>query len=108
MDRTDPSHLVAGGAIVWNSEAGVAGTTAGTGSSTDWQNMFDVRTAGGNATSRVTALDAVTIGGTQYVAAAWCGPCNPSVPGGGGFEAGIRDAQQQWRHLARDCAGMHR
>ena len=31
MDRTNPNHLVAGGAFVWNSEAGIAGTTAGTG-----------------------------------------------------------------------------
>jgi hypothetical protein len=45
MDRTNPNHLVAGGAYVWNSEAGVAGTTVGTGTSTDWQNIFDVRTA---------------------------------------------------------------
>jgi len=109
MDRTDPSHLVAGGAIVWNSEAGVAGTTVGTGSSTDWQNIFDVRTAlGGNATSQVTALDAVTVGGTQYVAAAWCGPCNPSVPGGGGFEAGLvmlTNSRGSWHATAQECTG---
>lgn len=90
MDRTDPGHLVAGGALVWNSGAGVAGTTIGTGTATDWQPIFDVRTAlGGNAASQVSALDAVTVGGVQYVAAAWCGPCNASFPGGGGFKAGI-------------------
>src|SRR6266849_3563861 len=38
MDRTNSSHLVSGGAIVWNSEAGVAGTSS-------WTNIFDVRTA---------------------------------------------------------------
>jgi hypothetical protein len=109
MDRTDPSHLVAGGAIVWNSEAGIAGTTVGTGTSTDWQNIFDVRTArGGNPTSQVTALDAVTIAGTQYVAAAWCGPCNPSFPGGGGFEAGIvmlSNSGGSWHATAQECTG---
>jgi len=109
MDRTNPSHLVAGGAIVWNSEAGVAGTTAGTGTATDWQNIFDVRTAlGGNATSQVTALDAVTIGGTQYVAAAWCGPCNPSFPSGSGFEAGLvmlSNTGGTWHATAQECTG---
>ena len=109
MDRTNPSHLVAGGAFVWNSEAGVAGTTAGTGASTDWQPIFDVRKAlGGNATSQVTALDAVTIGGTQYVAAAWCGPCNAELPGRGRLPSGHRDAQQQRRQLARNGSGVHR
>ena len=112
MDRTNPSHLVAGGAIVWNSEAGIAGTTSGTGASTDWQNIFDVRTAlGGNATSQVTALDAVTIGGTQYVAAAWCGPCNPSFPGGGGFQAGIvmlSNSGGSWHATAQACTGAAR
>ena len=107
MDRTNPSHLVAGGAFVWNSEAGVAGTTAGTGASTDWQNIFDVRTAlGGNAASQVTALDAVTIGGTQYVAAAWCGPCNPSFPSGSGFAAGIvmlSNSGGSWHATAQAC-----
>jgi hypothetical protein len=107
MDRTNPSHLVAGGAIVWNSEAGIAGTTSGTGAATDWQNIFDVRTAlGGNAASQVTALDAVTIGGTQYVAAAWCGPCNASFPGGGGFKAGIvmlSNSGGSWHATAQAC-----
>jgi hypothetical protein len=107
MDRTNPSHLVAGGAIVWNSEAGIAGTTAGTGASTDWQPIFDVRNAlGGNATSQVTALDAVTIGGTQYVAAAWCGPCNASFPGGGGFHSGIvmlSNSGGSWHATSQSC-----
>jgi hypothetical protein len=83
MDRTNSAHLVAGGAIVWNSEAGVGGTTS-------WTNIFDTRTAlGGNPASEVTALDAITVGSTQYVAAAWCGPCNGSFSSGGGFKAGI-------------------
>jgi hypothetical protein len=107
MDRTNPSHLVAGGAIVWSSEAGIAGTTAGTGASTDWQPIFDVRNAlGGNATSQVTALDAVTIGRTQYVAAAWCGPCNASFPGGGGFQSGIvmlSNSGGTWHATAQAC-----
>ena len=109
MDRTNPDHLVAGGAFVWSSQAGVAGTTAGTGATTDWQNIFDVRTAlGGNATSQVTALDAVTVGSTQYIAAAWCGPCNPSFPGGGGFEAGIvmlSNSGGSWHATAQECTG---
>ncbi len=109
MDRTNPSHLVAGGAYVWNSEAGVAGTTAGTGAATDWRNIFDVRTAlGGNAASQVTALDAVTVGGTQYVAAAWCGPCNPSFPSGTGFKAGIvmlSNSGGTWHATAQECTG---
>ncbi len=83
MDRTNPNHLLAGGAIVWNSEAGIAGTTG-------WTNIFDVRTAtGANAAAEVTALDGVTIGGVQYVAAAWCGSCNASFSTGGGFHSGI-------------------
>jgi photosystem II stability/assembly factor-like uncharacterized protein len=109
MDRTNPSHLVAGGAFVWNSEAGVAGTTANTGAATDWKNIFDVRTAlGGNAASQVTALDAVTVGGTQYVAAAWCGPCNPSFPSGTGFAAGIvmlSNSGGSWHATAQECTG---
>jgi hypothetical protein len=109
MDRTNPSHLVAGGAIVWNSEAGIAGTTSGTGASTDWQNIFDVRNAlGGNAASEVTALDAVTIGGTQYVAAAWCGACNARFPGGGGFHSGIvmlSNSGGSWHATAQACTG---
>ena len=108
MDRTNPNHLVAGGAFVWNSEAGIAGTTAGTGASTDWQSIFDVRTAlGGNAASQVTALDAVTVSGTQYVAAAWCGPCNPSVPDGVGFKAGIvllSNSGGSWHATAQQCS----
>lgn len=108
MDRTNPSHLVAGGAIVWNSEAGIAGTTAGTGASTGWQPIFDVRNAlGGNATSQVTALDAVTIGGTQYVAAAWCGPCNANFPGGGGFQSGLVMLSNNggtWHATAQVCS----
>ena len=109
MDRTNSSHLVAGGAFVWNSEAGVAGTTANTGAATDWKNIFDVRAAlGGNAASQVTALDAVTVGGTQYVAAAWCGPCNPSFPSGSGFQAGIvmlSNSGGTWHANAQECTG---
>jgi hypothetical protein len=107
MDRTNPNHLVSGGAIVWNSEAGVAGTTAGTGASTDWQNIFDVRTAlGANAAAQVSALNAVTIGGTQYVAAAWCGPCNPSFTTGTGFRSGVvmlSNSGGSWHATAQVC-----
>jgi photosystem II stability/assembly factor-like uncharacterized protein len=109
MDRTNPSHLVAGGAFVWNSEAGIAGTTAGTGAATDWQPIFDVRKAlGGNAASQVTALDAVTIGDTQYVTAAWCGPCNGSFPSGSGFQSGIvmlSNSGGTWHATAQACTG---
>ncbi len=109
MDRTDSRHLVAGGALVWNSDAGVAGTTANTGAATDWKSIFDVRTAtGGNATSQVTALDAITVGNTQYVAAAWCGPCNPSFPSGSGFKAGIvmlNNSGGTWHATAQECTG---
>ena len=109
MDHTNPSHLVAGGALVWNSEAGVAGTTAGTGAPTDWRSIFDVRTAlGGTAAAQVTALDAVTVGGTQYVAAGWCGPCNPSIPGGSGFRAGIvflSNSGGTWHPTGQQCSG---
>ncbi|MCL1869344.1 MAG: hypothetical protein FWF90_02895 [Promicromonosporaceae bacterium] len=109
VDRTNPDHLVAGGAFVWNSESGIAGTTVGTGTSTDWQNVFDVRTAlGGNATSQVTALDAVTVGGTQYIAATWCGPCNPSFTDGSGFAAGVvmlSNSGGAWHATAQECTG---
>ncbi|TMC51693.1 MAG: glycosyl hydrolase [Chloroflexi bacterium] len=103
MDRTNPAHLVAGGAIVWNSESGVAETnTPGA-----WQNIFDVRTAlGGNAASQVTALDAITVGKTQYVAAAWCGPCNVSFGSGTGFHAGIvllKNGGAGWQPTAQYC-----
>jgi hypothetical protein len=87
----------------------VAGTTAGTGAATDWQNIFDVRSAlGGNALSQVTALDAITVGGSQYVAAAWCGPCNPSFPSGSGFAAGIvmlSNSGGTWHATAQECTG---
>ena len=109
MDRTNSNHLVAGGALVWNSEAGVAGTTANTGAATDWKSIFDVRNAlGGNAASQVTALDAITVGDTQYVAAAWCGPCNPSFSTGGGFEAGLvmlNNGGGTWHATAQECTG---
>ena len=109
MDRTNSSHLVSGGAIVWNSEAGIAGTTSGTGTSTDWQNIFDTRTAvGGNAASEVSALDAVTIGGVQYVAAAWCGPCNGSFATGGGFHSGVvmlNNSGGSWHATTQVCSG---
>jgi hypothetical protein len=110
MDRTNSSHLVAGGAIVWNSEAGIAGTTSGTGTSTDWQPIFDVRTAlGGDAASQVTALDAVTAAdGTQHVAAAWCGPCNASFATGTGFRSGIvmlSNSGGSWHATAQACTG---
>ncbi len=107
MDRTNPNHLVAGGAIVWNSEAGVGGTTAGTGAATDWQNIFDVRTAlGASAAAEVTSLNAVTVGGTQYVAAGWCGPCNPSFTTGTGFKAGfvmLSNSGGSWHVTAQEC-----
>jgi hypothetical protein len=112
MDRTNPAHLLAGGAIVWNSESGVAGTTSGTGNPTDWQNIFDVRNAtGANVLARnaqVTALDAVTINGVEYVAAAWCGPCNPSFATGGGFRSGIvmlNNSGGSWHWTSQVCTG---
>jgi hypothetical protein len=109
MDRTDPNHLVAGGAIVWSSDAGVAGVTSGTGAATDWQNIFDTRTAtGAGAAAQVTALDAVTIGGTRYVAAAWCGPCNPRfTPAATGFRAGVvmlDDSGGTWHATSQVCS----
>jgi hypothetical protein len=109
MDRTNASHIVAGGAIVWSSDAGVAGTTVGTGTATDWKPVFDVRTAtGSNATGQVTALDAVTVGGVEYIAAAWCGPCNGSFPTGGGFKDGIvmlNNSGGTWHASSSVCAG---
>jgi hypothetical protein len=110
MDRTNANHLVAGGAIVWNSEAGIAGTTSGTGASTDWQNIFDTRTAvGATAAAQVTALDAITVGGTEYVAAAWCGPCNGSfTPAAAGFRSGIvmlKNSGTGWTVTSNVCAG---
>ena len=104
MDRTNSSHLLAGGAIVWNSEAGIAGTTT-------WQSIFDVRTAiGANTAAQVTALDGVTIGGVQYVAAAWCGPCNASFSSNGGFHSGIvflqsGDGGTTWKATSQVCTG---
>jgi len=110
MDRTNSNHLVAGGAIVWSSEAGIAGTTSGTGASTDWQNIFDTRTAvGATAAAQVTALDAITISGTEYVTAAWCGPCNGSfTPSAAGFRSGIvmlKNSGTGWTVTANVCAG---
>ena len=109
MDRTDSNHLVAGGAIVWTSDAGIAGVTAGAGAASDWQNIFDVRTAlGGGPSSQVTALDAVKIGSVEYVAAAWCGPCNASFATGGGFRSGIvmlSNSGGSWHATAQVCTG---
>jgi hypothetical protein len=56
----------------------------------------------------VSALDAVTIKGTQYVAAAWCGPCNPSFSTGGGFHSGIvmlSNSGGTWHVTAQACTG---
>jgi hypothetical protein len=102
MDRTSSQHLLAGGALVWNSESGIAGTTS-------WQSIFDVRTAvGATAAAQVTALDAVTIGGVEYVAAAWCGPCNARFSSGGGFRSGIVFLQNDgsgWTPTSQVCTG---
>jgi photosystem II stability/assembly factor-like uncharacterized protein len=102
MDRTNSQHLLAGGALVWNSEAGIAGTTS-------WQSIFDVRTAvGANASAQVTALDGVTVGGVEYVAAAWCGPCNARFSTGGGFRSGIVVLQNDgsgWTPTSQVCTG---
>jgi hypothetical protein len=103
MDRTNSSHLVSGGAIVWNSEGGITTNVA-------WTNIFDTRTAvGGNAASEVTALDAFTAAnGTQYVAAAWCGPCNVSFGSGKGFHAGfvlLNNSGGTWHATTQVCAG---
>ena len=110
LDRTNASHLVAGGAYVWNSDSGIAGTTAGTGTSTDWQPVYDVRTAiGAGPSATVTALDAVTAkDGTEYVAAAWCGPCNPSFSTQSGFRSGVvelTNAGGTWHALSSVCTG---
>jgi hypothetical protein len=102
MDRTNPNHIVAGGAIVWNSEAGVGGTKS-------WTGIFDVRTAlGGNLASQVTALDAVTVGGVEYVAVGWCGPCNVSFALGRGFHSGVvllRNDGSGWKAVSQVCSG---
>ena len=110
MDRTNPMHLMAGGAIVWNNEQGVGGVTS-------WQNIFDIRTAltDGNSLSKaamqVTALDGITTkDGTQYVAAAWCGACNASFSTGGGFHSGIvilqsKDGGASWKAISQVCSG---
>jgi photosystem II stability/assembly factor-like uncharacterized protein len=101
MDRTNPSHLVAGGAIVWNSEDGVGGTKS-------WTNIFDTRTGLGNPFSQVTALDAVTIGGVQYVGVGWCGPCNVSFGSGSGFNSGIvmlSNSGGSWHATKQVCSG---
>ena len=98
MDRTNSSHLVAGGAVVWNTEGGIA-------KSMPWANIFDVRSAtGANSLAEVTALDAYTSGdGTQYVAAAWCGPCNNS-----GFRSGVvmlSNSGGTWHATSQACTG---
>ena len=106
MDRTDSNHLLAGGAKVWSANSGIV-------VSVPWQSIFDVRTALGATTSaQVTALDGVTIGGVQYVAAAWCGPCNASFATGGGFRSGIvflNNSGGTWhttaQYCTRACAG---
>jgi hypothetical protein len=109
MDRTNAQHLVAGGAYVWNSDSGIAGTTVRTGTASDWQNIFDVRTAKGATTSaQVTALDAVTINGVEYVAAAWCGPCNVRFGDGKGFRSGIvmlNNSSGVWQVSSQVCTG---
>ena len=102
MDRTNSSHVVSGGALVWNSESGVGGTTS-------WQSIFDTRTAlGGNVRSEVTALDAVTIGDVQYVAVGWCGLCNVSFASGGGFHSGVvmlNNSGGTWHATNQVCSG---
>jgi len=109
MDRTNSNHLLAGGAIVWSSDAGVAGVTSGTGAATDWKNIFDVRTAvGANAAAQVTALDAVTINNVEYVAAAWCGLCNVTFGSGTGFRSGVvmlNNGGGTWHTTSQVCSG---
>ena len=109
MDSADSNRLVAGGANVWTTNAGVAGVTAGTGAATDWKSVFDVRTAvGGGASSTVTALDSTTVNGVQYIAAAWCGPCNPSFSTGGGFHSGVvmlNNSGGSWHVTSQVCTG---
>jgi hypothetical protein len=109
MDRTNANHLVAGGAFVWNSDSGIAGTTIRTGTATDWQSIFDVRSAtGATLSAQVSALDAVTINGVEYVAAAWCGPCNVRFGSGTGFRSGIvmlNNSGGAWQVTSQVCTG---
>lgn len=56
----------------------------------------------------MTALDAVTVGNVQYVAAAWCGPCNVSFGSGTGFPAGIvmlSNSGGRWHATQQECTG---
>src|SRR5437879_12271804 len=105
LQQLNTSDLRAGGAIVWNSELGAKGTNT----PSAWTNIFDVRSAlGGNAFAQVTALDAITIGNTQYVAAAWCGPCNVSFGSGSGFHSGIvmlKNSGNGWTSTSQACTG---
>ena len=76
-DKTDGSHLIAGGQYFWESKAGFNTNAA------DWQATFNA----GSGHS-ITAID--TANGVSY--AAWCGPvCNPNMATGsnGSFGRGI-------------------
>jgi hypothetical protein len=77
LDQRRNSHLVAGGAYLWDSTAGFK-TSAG-----DWHKIYDV-TNGGKLPRVVTALATTTEGGVSTTWAAWCGPC-----AGSKFQSGI-------------------
>ncbi|TMC66125.1 MAG: hypothetical protein E6J16_02590 [Chloroflexota bacterium] len=78
------THIVSGGALVWDSVKGFNTN------SSDWTGIFDLRTLSGTAPAahQTTAIGTATLNGVTTIWAAWCGPCNPNGAGNG-FQSGL-------------------
>ena len=78
------THIVSGGAIVWDSTKGFNTN------SSDWQNVLDLRSLPGVAPARhqATAIGTATKDGVTTTWVGWCGPCNPNGLGSG-FQSGV-------------------
>lgn len=88
-DYTQPvvngnTHIVSGGAIVWDSVKGFNTNSA------DWKAILDLRTLAGIAPAahQTTAIGTATLNGVTTTWVGWCGPCNPNGAGNG-FQSGV-------------------
>ena len=76
------THIVSGGARVWDSTKGFNSNSA------DWTNIYDLTQGGVFPSRQTTALGTATVNGVTTTWVAWCGPCNPGGSGTG-FSSGV-------------------
>jgi hypothetical protein len=82
VDSHGNTHIVAGGAYVWDSLKGFNTQSA------DWNKIYDLTQGGLFPSRQTTAIGTATVNGVTTTWVAWCGPCNPGSSGNG-FHSGI-------------------